>query len=147
MCAAILATLPTWFGMPDANDEYAAAADAHPTFVATDDAGATVGLTTITRYGDYCGEVHLMAVVPECHRQGIGRLMLNAAEAWLRDAGVEYLQVKTLSHTHGDEGYAKTRAFYHSYGFRDLEEFPLLWYPSNPALQMIKRIEPLSPTR
>ncbi len=139
VCAAILATLPTWFGIAEANADYVRAAEAHPTFVAFDPDDA-VGLTTITRFGDYSAEVHLMAVVPERHREGVGGLMLAEAEAWLRGQGVEYLQVKTLSASASDEGYAKTRAFYHGVGFRDLEEFPLLWDPSNPALQLIKRL-------
>lgn len=138
VCATILATLPTWFGMPEANADYARAAEQHPTFVARD--GAAVGLTTITRFGDYSAEVHLMAVVPEMHRRGVGRQMLRAAEEWLIDLGVEYLQVKTLSPSRPDPGYEATRAFYAAVGFRPLEEFPLLWDPSNPALQLIKRL-------
>lgn len=139
VCAAILPTLPEWFGIPEANAEYIAAAGAHPTFVAYD-GDTAIGLTTITRYGDFAAEVHLMAVVPERHRHGIGRQMLVTAEAWLRTLGVEYLQVKTLSASAPDEGYEKTRRFYEAMGFRPLEEFPLLWDPSNPALQLIKRL-------
>jgi hypothetical protein len=52
------------------------------------------------------------------------------------------LQVKTLSASRPDPGYDKTRAFYLAFGFRPLEEFPTLWYPSNPALQLIKSIGP-----
>ena len=52
--------------------------------------------------------------------------------------GVEFLQVKTLSGKHPDEGYKKTRAFYLADGFRPLEEFPNLWGLENPALQLIK---------
>lgn len=66
--------------------------------------------------------------------------MLSAAEDWLRSLGVEYLQVKTLSASTPDEGYKLTREFYRGMGFRELEEFPLLWDPSNPALQLIKRL-------
>ncbi len=139
ICAEILATLPTWFGIPEANAEYVAAADAHTTFVAFDDDSA-VGLTTVTRFGEFSGEVHLMAVVPELHRRGVGRQMLEAAEGWLREQQVEYLQVKTLSASASDEGYALTRAFYRAMGFRELEEFSELWDPSNPALQLIKRL-------
>jgi GNAT superfamily N-acetyltransferase len=139
VCAAILPTLPTWFGMPEANADYVVAAGANPTFVAYDE-GVAVGLTTITRFGDYCAEVHLMAVVPERHRRGVGRQMLHAAEEWLRGLGVEYLQVKTLSASAPDEGYEKTREFYRAVGFRELEEFPLLWDPANPALQLIKAL-------
>ena len=79
-----------------------------------------------------------MAIVPDYHRCGIGRTMLKHVEASLARAGVEFLQVKTLSATHPDEGYEKTRAFYVAYGFRPLEEFPDLWGPENPALQLVK---------
>jgi GNAT superfamily N-acetyltransferase len=139
VCAAILPTLPTWFGIAEANADYVHAAEAHPTFVAFE-GDDPVGLTTITRFGDFAAEVHLMAVVPERHRHGIGRQMLQAAEDWLRSLGVEYLQVKTLSPSAPDEGYKLTRQFYRGMGFRELEEFPLLWDPSNPALQLIKRL-------
>lgn len=143
VCAQILATLPAWFGIPEANAAYVEAADAHPTFVAFENDGTrtrAVGLVTVTRFGKYAAEVHLMAVIPELHRSGIGRRMLLAVEVWLREQGVEYLQVKTLSASADDAGYAKTREFYKSVGFRELEEFPELWDPSNPALQLIKRL-------
>jgi GNAT superfamily N-acetyltransferase len=139
VCAAILPTLPSWFGIAEANAAYEVAAEQNPTFVAYDDVRA-VGLTTVTRFGDFSAEVHLMAVVPDWHRRGVGRQMLGEAEFWLRSIGVEYLQVKTLSASAPDPGYAKTREFYLAVGFRPLEEFPLLWDPSNPALQLIKRL-------
>ncbi len=81
-----------------------------------------------------------MAVLPEYHRQGIGRALLRHAEAALATDGVEFLQVKTLAPSKPDEGYDKTRAFYLAYGFRPLEEFRDLWDAENPALQMIKAI-------
>ena len=81
-----------------------------------------------------------MAVMPEHHRRGIGRAMLDCAEKFLAADGVRFLQVKTLSSARPDEGYDKTRAFYLAYGFVPLEEFPLLWDPANPALQLIKTV-------
>lgn len=39
-----------------------------------------------------------------------------------------------------DPNYDKTRLFYLAEGFRPLEEFPTLWDPSNPALQLIKSL-------
>jgi hypothetical protein len=57
---------------------------------------------------------------------------------------VEFLQVKTLSGGSLDEGYAATRKFYLSYGFRPLEEFPDLWDAENPALQMVKVVPTLT---
>ena len=81
-----------------------------------------------------------MGVVPELHRQGIGAAMLRRTEETLLSEGVEYLQVKTLSDSHPDEGYKRTRAFYMAQGFRVLEEFPDLWSPTNPALQLVKAL-------
>jgi ribosomal protein S18 acetylase RimI-like enzyme len=74
-----------------------------------------------------------MAVLPELHRQGIGRALLGHAEAMLAADGVEFLQVKTLGPSKSDDGYDKTRAFYLAYGFRPLEEFPELWGPREPS--------------
>ena len=66
--------------------------------------------------------------------------MLRYGERALAAQGIEYLQVKTLRPSRPDEGYARTRAFYLAQGFRVLEEFPDLWGPENPSLQMVKRI-------
>jgi predicted O-methyltransferase YrrM/GNAT superfamily N-acetyltransferase len=137
ICRAILDRLPTWFGIAEANDEYVAAAESSPCVIASLD-GSDVGILTLVHHSADAAEVHLMAVIPEMHRRGIGRAMLRHAEAQLLRAGVHFLQVKTLSPRRVDEGYASTRAFYEAYGFRHLEEFPTLWSPENPALQMVK---------
>jgi ribosomal protein S18 acetylase RimI-like enzyme len=99
------------------------------------------------RHSRYAAEVYVMAVLPELHRQGIGRALLEHAEGMLAADGVEFLQVKTLAPSKPDEGYDKTRAFYEGNGFRALEEFPDLWDPGNPALQMIKAIPSLGTNR
>jgi catechol 2,3-dioxygenase-like lactoylglutathione lyase family enzyme len=65
---------------------------------------------------------------------------VERAEETLAGSGVEFLQVKTLSDRHPDAGYRQTRAFYAACGFRALEEFPALWRPANPALQLIKAL-------
>jgi hypothetical protein len=83
--------------------------------------------------------------VAERSPTGIGGAMLRHTEATLAGAGVEFLQVKTLSASHPDEGYDKTRAFYRAHGFRALQEFPDLWGPRNPALQMVKVVAPPGP--
>jgi GNAT superfamily N-acetyltransferase len=138
-CRRVLAALPTWFGIPASVEDYVAAADRNPTVVASCDE-TDVGLATIVRYGDYAAEVYVMGVLPQFHRRGVGRAMLEHAEAALAADGVEFLQVKTLSAAHPDEGYRKTRAFYLAYGFRPLEEFPKLWSPGQPALQLVKSV-------
>lgn len=140
-CRGVLATLPAWFGIPASVEDYVAKADEHPTVLASVD-GAGVGILTLVVHTPYAAEIYVMGVRPEHHRSGVGRRMLEHAEAWLRARDVEYLQVKTLSPRHPDPGYVKTRAFYFACGFRPLEEFPDLWQPENPALQMVKALWP-----
>jgi GNAT superfamily N-acetyltransferase len=135
----ILRALPTWFGIPTSVDDYVAVADRTPTVVAAL-GGTDVGGTTIVRHSEYSAEVYVMGVLPEYHRRGIGRAMLRYGEEALARDGVEFLQVKTLSPRHPDEGYQRTRAFYLAYGFRPLEEFPRLWSPDQPALQLVKGV-------
>lgn len=139
MCAALLATVPHWFGIAAANHGYQQVADRSPTLVATDD-GQHVGFVTVVRHSAYAAELHVMAVRPERHRHGIGRALVLQAEEQLRSEGIEYLQVKTLSATAGDHGYLRTLAFYQALGFRVLEEMPTLWNPDNPAVILIKRL-------
>jgi GNAT superfamily N-acetyltransferase len=139
LCQEILAALPTWFGLPDSVADYVAVADANPTVVATLER-RDVGLLTLVVHTPYAAEVYVMGVHPEHHRQGAGAAMLATAETWLAGRDIEYLQVKTLSPRHPDPGYAKTRAFYHDRGFRPLQEFPELWSPDQPALQLVKTV-------
>lgn len=140
-CRSILAELPHWFGIPEANEAYARSADQHPSWVAVDD-GADVGIITVVPHADRAAEVHLLAVRPGRHRRGIGTQLLRRAEAHLRGRGVRFLQVKTLAPSKADDGYARTRAFYEARGFVTLEDFPDLWDPHNPARQLIKTIFP-----
>src|ERR1039458_4631167 len=138
-CRRILRALPTWFGIPTSVEDYVATADRSPTVIASL-GNEEVGILTLVRHSRYAAEVYVMAVLPEFHRQGIGRALLGYAESLLAVDGVEFLQVKTLAPSKTDDGYARTRAFYLAYGFRPLEEFRNLWDVENPALQMIKVI-------
>lgn len=138
-CARILQALPQWFGIPDSVASYVEACERTPTIVASHGSGE-VGLLNVRVHTPYAAEVWVLAVLPQYHRQGIGRMLLGHAEAALARTGTEYLQVKTLSAARPDAGYAKTRAFYFACGFRPLEELPALWDEHNPALQMVKAI-------
>jgi ribosomal protein S18 acetylase RimI-like enzyme len=137
VCRAILEALPSWFGIPEAVEDYVSVADRSPTVIARVE-GRDVGFLTVVQHNEFAAEIYAMGVVPEWHRRGIGTAMLDHVEASLAGSGVEYLQVKTLSASHPDPGYARTRAFYLARGFRPLEEFPDLWNPGNPALQLVK---------
>jgi GNAT superfamily N-acetyltransferase len=146
ICRSILNALPHWFGIPASVADDVAVADRSPSVIAAT-AERDIGIATLVSHGPYAAEVYVMGVLPEYHRHGVGRAMLQAAEARLARAGVEFLQVKTLSPSKPDEGYEKTRAFYLAYGFRPLDEFPLLWGADNPALQMVKAVPPARSTR
>ena len=139
ICGTILAALPTWFGIPEAVEEFVGVSDRSPTVIASL-GDQDVGLLTLVIHTPHAAEAYVMGVLPQYHRQGIGRALLGHAEGMLAADGVEFLQVKTLGPSKPDEGYETTRAFYFAYGFRPLEELPDLWDPGNPALQMIKVI-------
>ena len=137
VCRQVLDTLPSWFGLPDANEEHIAAAEHGRALVAVLD-GDAVGLLVPVRHADAAAEIHLLAVAAPHRRKGIGGALVDAAERLLLDDGVDVLQVKTLSARRSDDGYEETRAFYRSVGFVHLEEHPTLWDAANPALQMVK---------
>lgn len=137
LCEPILRALPQWFGIEEATAHYLRQTDRLPTLLASVD-GQVIGFLTLNPHSDYAAEIDVMAVRPEMHRQGVGRALLAEAEVYLRQRGVEFLQVKTLSPAHPDPNYARTRRFYQAVGFRPLEEFPELWGPENPCLQMVK---------
>lgn len=139
-CEAVLRALPAWFGLEHAILDYRAAAATHPTFGTRDDLGRVTSFLTTKRHFPSAAEVHCMAVRPELRGQGIGSALLSAAEEWLAEGGVSFLQVKTLSASSPDAGYAETRAFYLAKGFVPLEEFPELWDPHNPCLLLVKHL-------
>jgi ribosomal protein S18 acetylase RimI-like enzyme len=103
-CRRILGTLPAWFGVASSIENYVALVDRSPTLIASL-GDEDVGFLMLTKYGRYAAEVVVMAVLPELHHQGIGRALLDFAEAQLADGGVEFLQVKTLAPSRPDDGY------------------------------------------
>lgn len=139
VCEPIMRSLPDWFGIEEAIVQYAREINDLPTWLAYDE-DQILGFLSIKQHNPYAAEVYVMGVHPQDHRKGIGKSLILASETWLRGQGVEYLQVKTLSPSHPDENYARTRAFYLAMGFRPLEEFTQLWNEQNPCLLMVKRI-------
>jgi GNAT superfamily N-acetyltransferase len=139
----LLRLLPDWFGIPASNAGYVAAARQLPTYLArpTTDGGAgrsdPVGVLLAHRHFAEAAEIHLLAVEPRLHRQGVGRALVFALESDLIADGCRVLQVKTLGPSKPHEGYARTRQFYRAVGFWPLEEVGL-WGPDNPCLILVK---------
>jgi GNAT superfamily N-acetyltransferase len=135
----LLRSLPDWFGMERSNREYVEDARHLPTYVVRDpDHDVVIGILLVKRHFPASAEVHLMAVDPAHHRQGVGRALVGAAETELKADGVRILQVKTLGESSPNEHYARTRQFYLALGFTPLEEFPELWDEGNPCLLLVK---------
>jgi GNAT superfamily N-acetyltransferase len=139
VCEPILRALPDWFGIESATQVYIAAIQILPTFIAKSDKQA-LGFLSLKQYNPYSAEVYVMGIMPDQHRKGIGRTLMEQAEAYAKGTGVEYFQVKTLGPSNPEKNYVKTRAFYLAMGFRPLEEFTQIWNDQNPCLILVKRI-------
>ncbi len=138
-CEPVLRALPDWFGVEEANRQYLADLAHQPAFLASE-GGQAIGFLALKMHFAHAAEIAVMGVLPNMHRGGVGRALLAAAQDYLRRQGVEFLQVKTLSDSHPDPFYARTRAFYQAVGFRPLEEFKTLWDASNPCLMLVKKL-------
>jgi len=79
-----------------------------------------------------------MEVLPDWHRRGIGRALVEEACRFALDQGVRLLQVKTLGPSHPSEQYARTRTFYETLGFIPLEETTSVWGAGNPCLILVR---------
>ena len=139
VCAKILRALPNWFGIEESLVQYVKDADVMPTMLVKDN-NKDVGFLTINKHFPKSVEIHCMGILPQYHRKGIGKLLINKLENYLVKEGVKILQVKTVSAGRDCSAYAKTRAFYKAVGFIQLEVFPDLWDKANPCLLLVKKL-------
>ena len=137
ICEEVILSLPGWFGLEEANKEYIEKV-ANTTFYAAYLSDKVVGFFSIISHFPQTSEIYVCGILSEYHRMGIGSKLLQNIEDDLKKKGVKYLTVKTLSASHPDRNYAKTRKFYESVGFVSLEEFKELWGKENPCLFMVK---------
>jgi ribosomal protein S18 acetylase RimI-like enzyme len=135
----ILRRLPNWFGIEKAIVEYASTVG-DTIFIAAMNENQAVGFISLKLNNRYTGDVYVLGVLPEFHRQGIGSCLVDLAEQYLKDHGVRFMMVKTLGETHPDENYKLTRNFYYKKGFLPLEEFSEIWGKENPCLIMVKSL-------
>ncbi|MAU13761.1 MAG: hypothetical protein CL607_28350 [Anaerolineaceae bacterium] len=89
VCRPILLALPAWFGIESANQHYLEYVDANPTFIAYNGDTAT-GFLSLAQPFPQSAEIYVMAVHPEHHRQGVGRALVAAAEAHLRQQDARF---------------------------------------------------------
>lgn len=136
---AVLKSLPNWFGIPESTQEYIDKSIDFPFFVASDNS-KTLGFISLKENNQYTAEIFVMGVIPDFHKQGIGKALVNKVVEYAKKNNYEFLQVKTLDETHPDIYYLGTRKFYLSVGFKPLECLPELWGKENPCLIMIRNI-------
>lgn len=139
ICGEILRALPEWFGIEQAVKDYIANVQAMPMFAYFND-GKPAGFVAIRSHGRFSAEIYVMGVLAGLQGKGIGRQLVKHAERYLKDKGIRFLQVKTLSAARRCRKYERTRKFYLSLGFVPLEEFTTVWGKENPCLLLIKSI-------
>lgn len=127
----ILEALPEWFGIPEAREEYISSG-ADQTMIATFQSDSPIGFLCLKETGRDTMELHVMGVLKEYHRQGIGSLMFQQAKEFAKEKGYSFLQVKTVQMGRYPE-YDETNQFYLSQGFKELEVLPELWGEANPC--------------
>lgn len=67
------------------------------------------------------GHIGWLGILPDFHRHGIGRKMVEELISELKQAGVHELRVSTLGDSVEYEPYERTRAFYRGIGFTDFQ--------------------------
>jgi GNAT superfamily N-acetyltransferase len=133
----ILATIPEWFGIPEANASYVADAGRLPSYLAVDDAEEVVGVALLAEHFPESRELHLIAVRRDHHREGIGRMLLDEVEKDLRHSGVRLLEVHTVGPSSESAEYARTREFYLATGFVAMNELQRIDW-NGPTLILVK---------
>ncbi|MBN36087.1 MAG: hypothetical protein CMM46_15190 [Rhodospirillaceae bacterium] len=129
---AVLRDLPDWFGIEKALKGYIEAAVALPT-VLVHAGNEAIGFASLTRESEATHDIHVIDVKAAFHRTGAGRALIGALAERARQDGASLLTVKTLSSTHRDPFYGRTRRFYEAMGFLPAAELSTLWGPTIPA--------------
>jgi GNAT superfamily N-acetyltransferase len=138
-CAAVLASLPEWFGIPEAVAEYLDSLKSLPSFVAEGDAGL-LGLYSLADSTHDAGELHLIAVHRGHHGRGVGHALVEHAVRQLQRHGKSLMYVLTVDAAHPNEHYARTRRFYERVGFKPLLASSTLLNPGLPALLLVRQV-------
>jgi ribosomal protein S18 acetylase RimI-like enzyme len=78
-------------------------------------AGGAIVATAMVGHDGHRGWVYYVAVDPDRQKNGFGRAIMNAAEAWLRAAGLPKLQLLARREN------SKAGAFYRSIGYEEAD--------------------------
>ena len=112
------------------------ASDYHFLFVDEGDATlgyAIYGFNSMTRSG---WDLYWIAVHPECHGTGVGRLLLAEVESRARAGGCTHLWVETA----GRDNYKPTRSFYLAMGYKVAGELHDFYAPGDSMIVFVKAL-------
>lgn len=113
--------------------------DGHYQVLVAEDAGRPVGwagwgLVPLT---DATWDLYWIAVDPCVQGRGVGRVLLEAAEAAVRGRGGRWL----LAETSGTDAYGATRAFYRGCGYQVVSDIPDFYRPGDPRVTFGRRLD------
>ena len=126
---SVLVALPDWFGNTEARDNYICDCMDLPFYAAFDE-DRPVGFICMKETGKDTAEIHVMGVLQDYHRKGIGKKLFEKAKSASIQFGYSFLQVKTVQMGRYED-YDKTNLFYRALGFKEFEVFPSLWDEAN----------------
>lgn len=125
VCNLVLQALPKWFGIESSILDYVNDVKSMDRWAACFD-NKLSGFISINKHNALTAEIHVIGVLEAFHKKGIGKILVQKAEAALYQQEFKYLTVKTLSELRADENYEKTRHFYLALGFAPVEVFKTL---------------------
>jgi GNAT superfamily N-acetyltransferase len=132
----VLRNLPEWFGIEEATKYYIDQVKEYPLFAIyeTD----LIGFYSVREENKDTLDMFVLGLKKKYHGQGYGKLLQEYVFDYAKKQGYLFCMVLTLSDAHPDQGYKKTREFYHKCGFKDIYESNKIWDESNPTQIMIK---------
>lgn len=92
----VLEALPAWFAYSAPRERYIEEAGDQAVFAAFGPAGL-LGILAMEPCTQSSAEIAVMGVLPQFHRQGVGRRLVEACQTTCRQRGMEFLLVKTSS--------------------------------------------------
>ena len=127
----VLEALCDWFEVDESREKYIKES-ADQIFLAAREDGEYVGFLCLKETGRETVEIAVMGVLSGWHRGGIGRQLFEAARTLAREAGYQFMQVKTVQ-MGVYEDYDITNRFYRACGFKEFEVIRELWGEDNPC--------------
>ncbi len=126
-CVNITKQLPEWFAQENSNIQYAKDAEKFPAIVAEFNDQAVALLVYKEILDDVLNEqvvdMHWLGMLPEHHRQGIGKQLVSFLEDLVKEKQINTMTVETLDPEMKDKEYLQSYAFYESLGFETYHHF------------------------